>query len=63
MAKRLVNGSDEWYQIKDDIKLIYEMSSGPDREKEVKRMRKYLRATYGDDENARYLIDNYLKYY
>lgn len=63
MAKRLVNGSDEYYQILDDIEMIYEEPSGSDREKSVKKMRKYLRETYGDDETARYLIDNKLKYY
>lgn len=63
MSKRLDSGSDEWYQLKDDIALIYEMDEGAEREKAVKKMRKYIRETYGNDPNAKYLIDYNLKYY
>ena len=58
----LRSGDKNWYSLKDDIALIYEQPRGPERERGVKRMRKYIRDNYyGRD--AEYLIDNYLKYY
>lgn len=61
--KKLYNNSDEYWDIKEAIKEIYEMPSGYDREQRVKNMRTHLLETYGDDPEAKYIRENDLKYY
>ncbi|GEM_PF-5940007 len=60
--KELHSYDDEYFQLLDDIELIYEEPSGHEREHRVKEMRAYIRANYSGDA-ARYLIEHKLKYY